>query len=206
VIDWRAGEQLAGPALPARGTKLRGHIPGEIGIWIFAAGDLLVFALFFVVFVHERGKDVTGFDEARQSLSLTIGAINTLVLLTGSMLVVLGVHAARRQAGRLASKLFALTLLCGLAFVVGKIADYVHQADLGHSPATNDFFMYFFVLTWIHLLHLIVGMVEVGLMWRFARRPVLGPREIRNIEVCAVFWHLVDLLWLVLFALLYLMR
>ena len=206
MIDWGAGEQLATPTARARRSRFSGHIPGEIGIWLFVAGDLLVFALFFVVFVHERGQDAAGFDDARQSLSLTIGTINTLVLLTGSILVVFGVRAARLGAGRLASRLFALTLLCGAGFVVGKVADYIHQADLGHSPATNDFFMYFFVLTAIHLLHLVVGMIEVGLMWRFARRPVIGPTEIRNIEACAVFWHLVDLLWLVLFALLYLMR
>ena len=206
MIDWSTAEQLATPASRSARPRWRGDIPGEIGIWFLVAGDLLVFGLFFAVFVQQRGHDIKGFDHARQSLSLAIGTVNTLVLLTGSMLVVLGVNALRARAGRLASRLFALTILCGLVFAAGKVAEYIHQANLGHSPATNDFYMYFFVLTGIHLLHLTVAMLLAGLMWRTALRPSIGAREIRNVEACAVFWHLVDLLWLVLFALLYLMR
>lgn len=206
MIDWESAEQLRGPGPRAGGRQFAGRLPGELGIWIFAIGDLLVFALFFVVFVHERGKDPALFDEGRQTLNLTIGTVNTLVLLTGSILVVLGIEAARHHSPRLAARLFGGTILCGLAFIAGKVVDYAHQADLGHSPTTNDFYMFFFVLTWVHLVHLTAGILCARVMWRTARRGAIGARELRTLEAAGVFWHLVDLLWLVLFALLYLVR
>ncbi|MEV7085397.1 cytochrome c oxidase subunit 3 [Streptomyces sp. NPDC093085] len=192
-----------GPAGPSRGG---GRTPGETGIWVFAFGDLLVFTVFFCVFVHERARAPEAFELGRRSLDLTFGTLNTLLLLTGSLSVVLGLHALRRGATRPGTRALLVTLVCGAGFVIDKYLEYAGAVQAGHTPSANAFFMYYFVLTGIHLVHLLIGMAGLGLMYRIARTPSPGPREIRLLEAGGCYWHLVDLLWIILFALLYLMR
>ncbi|MFE2938140.1 cytochrome c oxidase subunit 3 family protein [Streptomyces sp. NPDC059255] len=188
---------------PSRGD---GRVPGETGIWVFIFGDLVVFTVLFCVFVHERSRSPEEFERGRQALSLTFGTVNTLLLLTGSVCVVLGLHALRRGAARSGAWSFVVTLLCGAGFVVDKYLEYAHEIQAGHGPSVNVFFMYYFVLTGIHLLHLLIGMAALVIMYRIARTPAPGAEEMRVLEAGGCYWHLVDLLWIVLFALLYLMR
>jgi nitric oxide reductase NorE protein len=199
---------------PARTPERRplgeGRVPGEIGIWVFILGDMLIFGLLFVVFVHERSRSIPMFERAHQTMSLTFGAVNTVLLLTGSLFVVLGLGALRHGTAALGSRMFLLTLLCGVGFVVNKYLEYSDKITAGDLPTTGSFYMYYFVLTGIHLLHLLLAMVAMTIMYRVARKPVPAgcPRreDLRLVEAGACFWHLVDLLWIVLFALLYLMR
>ena len=207
MIDWQAAERLARPGPNRRAAPTRpGHVPGEAGIWVLVGGDLLVFSLFFAVLMHGRGQDVAGFERARHSLNLIVGTASTLSLLAGSVLVVLGVQAVREGRAQDAARRFSLTLLCGAAFVAGKILEYAHQLSVGHSPHAHDFFMYYFVLTGVHLVHTLLAMVLVALMRRTARTRAVDAHALRTVEAFGVFWHLIDLLWLILFALFYLVR
>lgn len=211
MIDWSAAESLPGrPAHRNNRTGPRraseGNLPGETGIWVFVCGDLVAFSVFFIVFMHERGTDVAGYDAARQNLVLTIGLVNTIILLTGSLLVVAGVAAAKRGDREVARRMFVLTLLCGLAFAGGKVVEYSHMAADGLSPGKHDFYMYFVILTGIHLFHLLVATCVVGVMVRAVSRAEITDRDVQTVESGGIFWHLVDLLWLVLFSLFYLVR
>ncbi|WP_433518223.1 cytochrome c oxidase subunit 3 [Nonomuraea sp. CA-143628] len=203
-----AADPFAAKLPGAPGGRLRkpGRVPGEIGIWVFIFGDLLIFALFFGVFVYERSRSAELFEQARESMSLTFGAANTLLLLTGSMFVVRGVTSLRHGASRSGSRMILVTLLCGAAFVVDKCLEYSSAIEAGHTPSANSFYMYYFVFTGIHLLHLLIGMVALVMMYRISGKPVLEDGDLRNLEAGACYWHLIDLLWIVLFALLYLMR
>ncbi|MEV6041425.1 cytochrome c oxidase subunit 3 [Nonomuraea sp. NPDC052116] len=194
------------PKAPERRLREPGHVPGEIGIWVFIFGDLLIFALFFGVFVYERSRSAGLFEQAREHMNLTFGAGNTLLLLTGSLFVALGLNSLRHGASGPGSRMILVTLLCGFGFVVNKYLEYSNEIEAGHTPSTNGFFMYYFVFTGIHLLHLLLGMVALVIMYLIARKPALGSRDLRNLEAGACYWHLIDLLWIVLFALLYLMR
>jgi nitric oxide reductase NorE protein len=182
------------------------HIPGEIGIWVFVLGDMLIFGLFFIVFLYERARHVALFEQAHGHMLLAFGAVNTLVLLTGSLFVVLGVGAIRRGDARYGQRMILLTLLCGAAFVVSKYLEYSGKLAAGETSSANVFYMYYFVFTGIHLVHLLLGVGFLAIMYRVAKKPVLGVRDVAHIEVGACFWHLIDLLWIVLFALLYLVR
>jgi nitric oxide reductase NorE protein len=190
------------PATPAR--RSRGHVPGEIGVWFFILGDMVVFAWFFIVFMQQRGKKADVFDQAHESLSLTFGGMNTLLLLTGSWFVVLGLNALRTQRQQAGARFIVATFVCGVGFVINKALEWRHEIVVGHPAEQADFFMYYFILTGIHLLHLIIGLAVLLIMWRVARRPELKPKNFRTLEAGASYWHLVDLLWLVLFALFYL--
>ena len=185
-------------------SRTRGHVPGEVGVWIFILGDMVVFAWFFIVFMHQRAQRANVFNEAHKSLNLTLGGLNTLLLLTGSWFVVMALHALRANNQRTGKRLIVVAIVCGLGFVINKLLEYHEKIVTGHPHEQADFFMFYFVLTGIHLVHLLIGLAVLTLMWRVAGKPVLGQRQFRTLEAGASFWHLVDLLWLVLFALFYL--
>jgi nitric oxide reductase NorE protein len=186
------------------GQAQRRRVPGETGVWLFIFGDMMVFAACFIVFLVARSADPMLFEQSRNNAKVAFGAINTLLLLTGSWFVVRGVRAIHSGRQDLSPKLFAAAMACGAVFGVNKFIEWGDKLSAGHSPAENDYFMYFFIFTGLHFAHLVVGMVVLGFMLRAVRRPVLTKRHVRNIESGGTYWHLVDLLWVVLFALLYL--
>jgi nitric oxide reductase NorE protein len=180
------------------------HIPGEPGLWVFIFGDMLAFAVFFAVFLFERGHRSVEFNGSRRTLAVGLAVANTLLLLTSSWLVAVAVRAVRERRRQLALRLFSLAAACGVAFVIDKAIEWGDKLQAGVSPATNEFFMFFFMLTGIHLLHVLIGLVVLAFAWRVARSHEPRPEERRLVEACASYWHMVDLLWIVLFALLYL--
>ena len=183
------------------------HIPGEAGIWIFILGDMTLYTALFASFMFERARDVELFNQCAGTLHTNFGAINTLLLLTSSLFVALGVRALREQIKpELARVLFVGSLICGFGFVVIKYFEYSDLLRAGHYPAANLFYMYYYVLTGIHLTHLLAGMLVLLYMWRVSSKGFCEPEEIGGIENGASFWHAVDLLWIVLFPLLYLVR
>ena len=188
-----------------RSNPASNRVPGEIGIWLFVAGDLLVFAVFFIVIALGHVQQPEIFGQASASLDMWVGVLNTLLLLTGSWFVAVGVEKCRKTGKPVASHYFSLGILCGVAFAANKTFEWGSKISSGLSPATNDFYMYFFIFTGIHLLHVIVGIGVLLLVRSVSRRPALTRRDVATMESGATFWHLVDLLWIVLFALFYLL-
>jgi len=180
------------------------HIPGESGIWLFIIGDLLMYGALFLLFAHARGSDLVLFNESQRALSPGFGIVNTLILLTSSWFVVKGVQAARK--GQATPRWFGAAILCGAAFGLSKIIEYTLKIEAGLVLTTNDFFMYYYLLTAFHFLHVLIGMVVLWFMRGAAVRPRLDGGGIRFLESGATFWHLVDLLWILIFPLLYLMH
>lgn len=183
--------------------------PAEVGIWVFVFGDMVVFAVFFACIVVLAAQHPELVRESQHHLSRTAGAVNTILLLTSSALVAFGVRAARApeaSAHRIAPRLFGGALACALGFVAIKGVEYGTKIDAGYVPNTNDFFGYFYVFTAIHLLHVVIGIAVLTWVRQVSRRPTLTPREQMHVEVGASYWHMVDLLWVVLFPLLYLVN
>lgn len=180
------------------------RIPGESGTWVFLFGDMLVFGAFFVTFLVERAKAPDVFDVARTTLHLGVGVANTLVLLTSSLFVVLALGAMRSGARSVATRAVAAAIGCGLVFVALKVFEYVSLVGAGHGPGANHFYLYYFVLTGLHLFHVTMGLAVLAFMLTQTRRDELSHTRTALVEGAACFWHLVDLLWIFLFALLYL--
>jgi nitric oxide reductase NorE protein len=168
-------------------------------------GDMVVFTVFFGTILVLRGQHPELFDGSQPSLHRGLGAVNTLVLLTSSLLVANGVRLARNRDRR-APLLFRGALLCGLGFVAIKAVEYASLARGGHGPGVNDFFTYYFVFTGIHLGHVVLGSGGLLVASRLAQPGHSGRNRESWLEGIACFWHLVDLLWIVLFALLYLVH
>jgi nitric oxide reductase NorE protein len=182
------------------------HIPGEVGVWVFVLGDMVVFALLFGVFVYYRAADVPLFANAQLTLNQSLGALNTLLLLTSSWFVVHGVEAVRAHRAALARGMLAAAFACGVGFMVVKYFEYGEKLRAGHTITSNDFFMYYYLLTGIHLLHVTLGMAVLAYLWRRLHGAADMDAQISAVESGASFWHMVDILWILLFALVYMMR
>lgn len=180
------------------------HVPGESSMWFFVIGDLLIFGVYFVVYMFYRGQNHDQFLQSQALLNLDIGAVNTVMLLTSSLFVALGVAAARAGDTADALRRFGVAAAFGAAFPLLKLFEWIPEISAGLTPGKNLFFMYYFVMTGMHLCHVLLGLVILGFVIRSLKTSATP--KISFIETGATYWHMVDVLWLVLFALLYLMR
>lgn len=183
-------------------------VPGEVGIWSFILTDMSVFGIYFVVFASYWAQEPEVFSAGHHALSLNAGVLNTILMLTASLFVALAMLQVRQGRVPATQRLLAASGLCGLGFMVNKYFEWSAKVDAGHTPRSDHFFQMYFVFTGVHLLHVLIAMVLLALMIRTTRRVNVIPNrtQTRVLENCASYWHLVDLLWLGLFALLYLMN
>lgn len=181
-------------------------IPGEEGIWVFVLGDMTVFALFFATFMYSRGKNRALFAHDHSELHVALGTINTVLLLSSSLLVVLAVQRvlAGRRAG--AWRLIAAAMSCGFGFIVVKAIEWTQLFAAHKGVGSGEFFSYYFMFTGIHLLHVVIGLAVLSRLIVVLRSTEFGEKQERLCEIGGIFWHMVDLLWVVLFALFYLVR
>lgn len=184
----------------------RPRLPGLEGVWVFVTADMTVFGLLFALFMVGRDQNPEIFEASRQSLNPDFGGINTLILLTSSWFVVLAVDAVKRRGGDGAQHYLAGAFACGVAFMVSKAIEYTQKLNENITVLTNDFYMYYFTLTGIHLVHVVAGNVVLAVLWFMARARTIDPERPTVLESGATYWHMVDLLWVMLFPLLYLVR
>jgi nitric oxide reductase NorE protein len=180
-------------------------VPGVEGVWVLIAGDMVIFALLFGSFMSARLKHPALFEASRHALDFHRGGINTLLLLTSSWCVVMALRAVRVDRRSPALRWLAGGILGGCGFAVSKVLEYVSEVHAGHTAGSGDFFMYYFMMTGIHLFHVILGTLILTIFW-FRWRTAREGRSLAGFESAAIFWHMVDLLWIVLFPLLYLVR
>jgi nitric oxide reductase NorE protein len=182
------------------------HLPGEEGTWVFILGDMTVFAVFFATYLYYRGQQRELFISSQHALVQGYGVINTILLLISSLFVVIGMRAVRAHRTDLAPWMFVGAMVCGLGFTGMKFLEWGEKLSHGITPATNSFFMYYFILTGLHFFHLLLGMGVLTFLARTSRQAVISPKRFAFVEGGACFWHMVDLLWIVLFPLLYLVK
>jgi nitric oxide reductase NorE protein len=190
-------------AIPNSVGDAEPRLPGNAGMWLFVIGDLFIFGAYFVIFMVHRHWDPAGFLASQRHLNLGAGVLNTLVLLTSSYFVAQAVGATRRRDIRRASLLLNGAGACALVFIAIKAYEWTRLMHEGYTFAHNNFFMFFFALTGVHLFHILMGFVVLGVV-----RHELHTQQARGrvVEAGAIYWHMVDLIWVVLFALLYVMR
>ena len=182
------------------------RLPGDLAIWFFILAEMLAFAVFFSAYAFARARHVEEFNLYQQTLDRNLGALNTVLLITGSWFVVLAVQAAHHDNRPAISRNILLGWLCGAGFLVVKVIEYAAKFGAGISMLTNTFYMFYISLTFFHFMHVILGMVILAILWVQARKEVYGSHDVHGLESGAAYWHMVDLLWIVLFPLVYVMR
>ena len=180
--------------------------PGDLAIWIFILAELLVFAVFFAAYAFTRMNHVELFNQYQATLNRDAALINTIALLTASYFVVRGVVAAREGDNALCARWTWAAIAMGAVFLVVKSAEYAHHFEAGINLRTNTFYMFYLSLTFFHFLHVILGMVILAAVALKAQRGGYSSADHTGVETGASYWHMVDLVWLVLFPLVYVMR
>lgn len=175
-------------------------------IWNFVAIDCTFFGMFFTVFMFERRAQAAAFDTSSRLLDVRLGLLNTLVLITSSYLVALAIARARNLDLRNARRLLWGGVGIGAVFAVTKVVEYSLKLGAGITPQTDAFFGYYFALTGIHFLHYAAGMVVLIVMLvRVHQASAAEAGLVRFMISGGIFWHMVDLLWVFLFPMLYLL-
>ena len=184
----------------------RRYPPGDLAIWIFILAELSVFAIFFAAYAFTRMGNPELFDTYQSTLDRRAALINTLALITSSYFVVRSVAAIRADDARGCMRWLLAALAMGLLFLVIKSAEYAHHLGEGINLSTNTFYMFYLSLTFFHFMHVILGMVTLAAVALKARSGGYSAAEHTGVETGASYWHMVDLVWLILFPLVYVMH
>lgn len=192
--------------MPSCNRAARQYPPGDLAIWIFILAELLVFALFFASYAFTRLQHVALFNEYQQTLDRTSALVNTLALITSSYFVVRSVAAIRAGHPRQCSRWLWAAVAMGVLFLAVKSAEYAHHLGAGINLSTNTFYMFYLSLTFFHFMHVILGLVILAAVAVKAQRGGYSAAEHTGVETGASYWHMVDLVWLILFPLVYVMR
>ncbi len=204
------GEHTANTAIEG-GGHAQGHVSpavaydaAKLGIWTFLATEVLLFGGLFTAYVVFRLKFPEMFHKDFVHLNRVMGAANTVVLITSSLTVALAI-AAIREGRQKALKLFlSLTILLAGVFLVIKYFEWTEKFAHGLHPGTDIFFSLYFMMTGLHGLHVLGGMLVLGAMLVMAGRGKFSESYHTPVEISGLYWHFVDLVWIYLFPLFYL--
>jgi len=194
------------PYEPAPAQSNEGALPGDLAIWIFILAEMLAFGVLFVAYAFTRAHNVELFNESQLTLNRTSGAINTLALITSSYCVMRAVSAIKRGASQGCANWLIGALLLGGVFVAIKTVEFHAKFTAGITLSTNTFYMFYLALTFFHFMHVLMGMVILACVIMKARRGGYSRYDYVGVETGASFWHMVDLLWIILFPLVYIIR
>jgi cytochrome c oxidase subunit 3 len=192
---------------------------GKLGMWLFLATEILLFGGLFCAYVIYRSLHFEVFENAANYLDWQLGALNTVVLLFSSLTVALAIRAAQTDNPGLIKLYLVLTLACAAAFLVVKYVEYSHKFHVGLLPGghfkasgihvenpdqLHVFFGIYFLMTGLHGIHVLIGMAVLTWVLVRAMKGEFGPHYYMPLELGGLYWHLVDLIWIFLFPLLYL--
>lgn len=186
--------------------------PGDFAIWIVIYVELITFGLLFVGYAFSRRADVLTFNKSQLMLNQTSGFIDTLILITSSYFIVKALQAIKspnlslKNANHIASKWLLFAIAFGGMFLVNKLLEFSAIFGQGITLSTNKFFMFYLLLTMFHFMHVTLGTVILFNIFKKTKKEGYDAQECRGFETGAVYWHLVDLLWIVLFPLIYIIR
>jgi cytochrome c oxidase subunit 3 len=188
----------------------------KIGMWLFLATEVLLFGGLFVGFALQQASHPEAFLAAHHHLDKSLGALNTVVLLFSSFTMVMAVHSAATNKQKALIRYLLVTLICAGIFLVVKAFEYHHKWDEGLLPGkfyshkgdtVKDqfiFFSFYFMMTGLHGLHVVGGMIAITWTLLKARKRTFDSTYYTPVDLVGLYWHLVDLIWIYLFPLLYL--
>ena len=190
------------------------HEGKKMGMWFFLFTEILFFGGMFLLYSMYRYRYANDFHTAAAEENLILGTINTFILLTSSLCIALSITAIRKGQRKLSMQLQAATVLMGLAFLVIKYFEWTVKIDVGiypNSPVLLKlskgeiiFFGLYYVMTGLHGLHVFVGCTVIAFMIYFTRRGIINRGNYARLENTGLYWHFVDIVWIYLYPLFYL--
>ena len=197
------------------GEKTESEINTQ-GMWLFLSSEVMFFGVMFTAYIIYRRAFPQVFSEASTHLDQVLGSINTFLLLSSSFTVAMAVNSIQRNKRRLMAGFFIITILLGLAFLGVKFLEYSHEIEQNLFPGASFvypgnqpenaklFFSLYFLMTGWHALHMVVGISMISLVTFLGLMGRFTPEDHGPVEIAGLFWHFVDIVWLFIFPLLYL--
>jgi cytochrome c oxidase subunit 3 len=192
----------------------RDDVGSRMGMWLFLFTELILFGGMFFIYSVYRFLHQEDFHVAAKNMNVLIGTVNTLILLTSSMTIAISIAAMRNKKKILSLTLQGITVIFGLLFLINKYFEWSAEIGHGNYPGSPElinqnaghilFFGLYYVMTGLHGLHVIVGMVVIMFMMRFTMKDIITPDSYVKLEAAGLYWHLVDIIWIFLFPLFYL--
>jgi cytochrome c oxidase subunit 3 len=176
----------------------------KLGIWAFLATEVMLFGGLFTAYTVFRLKYPGVFLEDHQHLNKVFGAVNTVVLICSSLSVAIGIAAIRRGRQALLRRCLLITIALGLTFLGIKFFEYLEHIRRGEYPSTDLFFSLYYMMTGLHGVHVLAGIAVLTVMFILAGKGKFTESYNTPVEIAGIYWHFVDLVWIYLFPLLYL--
>ena len=176
----------------------------KLGMWLFLGTEILLFGGLFAAYAIFRAKYPEMFFEQHVELNKKMGAVNTCILIFSSLTMAMGVSAIQRGKQKVTAILILITILCGLGFGVVKYFEYSAKFHHHIYPDTSIFFSLYFLMTGLHMLHVFIGLTILSVLFVLTLKGKFTAKYSTPVEVGGLYWHLVDLIWIYLFPLLYL--
>ena len=184
--------------------------PGDFAVWIIIYIELLTFGLFFTGYVYSRRGDIEVFNASQLLLDQRFGFVNTIILITSSYFVVKAIKIVKsintQEAFNRASRWIVSAIGLGGIFLILKMIEFTDKFSMGINLSTNKFFMFYFLLTMFHFMHVMLGMIILYNLYVKTKIGGYTMQDHKGLETGAAYWHMVDLLWIVLFPLIYIIR
>ncbi|WP_460108365.1 cytochrome c oxidase subunit 3 family protein [Pseudomonas sp. H1_F01] len=181
------------------------RLPGDLAMWFFILAELSVFALLILTFTVAQALYPQTFSEGRQLLDRSTGLAMTLSLLTAGLFAALAQEQVRQDRPRRAASLLSVALLLACGYVGIKLTEYAHLLANGLGMEHNTFFTLYWILTAFHFLHVLLGMVILACLAEGCRRRRYGSQRNSGLESGVLYWHMVDLVWVLLFPVVYIL-
>jgi len=183
-----------------------GLFNAKLGIWLFLASEVMLFGALFSTYIIMR-VGAASWPQGSSVLNVPIGTFNTLVLISSSVSMVMAWASLKENKWKMHKVYLGITILCALAFLVVKTFEYSAKFSHGLFPKTSTYMAIYFTLTGLHAIHVIGGIVVLSYLFGpGARMWKTRPEQFTNrIEVVGLYWHFVDLVWIFLFPVLYLL-
>lgn len=178
------------------------HLPGDLAVWFFIFAELAVFGILFIGYGVARSLDPATFAAGKEALHPWTGLINTIGLITASYLVALSVHHLRDGKPGTAALLWG-AIAASCIYTFGKLWEYIDLYSNGYNLGTDTFFMFYFFLTFFHFMHVVLGQIVLVVLAVKVKKGEYNGDDMNGMESGASYWHMVDLVWLVLFPMLY---
>ncbi|MGD8216919.1 cytochrome c oxidase subunit 3 family protein [Pseudomonas thivervalensis] len=181
------------------------RLPGDLAMWFFILAELSVFALLILAFTVAQMLYPQMFSEGRQLLDRSTGLAMTLSLLTAGLFAALAQEQVRQDRPRRAALWLCGALLLACGYVAIKLTEYAHLLANGLGMEHNTFFTLYWILTAFHFLHVLLGMVILAWLAEGCRRGRYGSQRNSGLESGVLYWHMVDLVWVLLFPVVYIL-
>lgn len=178
-------------------------LPGDFAIWIFIFAELAVFGVLFAAYAFTRSAHVELFDASQLTLNRTYGFLNTLTLVTSSYFVARGTRSIKDGRSTVCGHWLAGAMGLGIVFLMLKLAEFHQDFANGITLSANLFYMFYLSLTFFHFMHVVMGLVILAVVTHHAYAGRYNRENHVGVETGASYWHMVDLVWIILFALVY---